>query len=124
MRHRRKIKPLKETLKSWQFLVFASISLIPHLLYTAGADFAGMYSVYPCFPAGMGFFAFAQLYLVFSFFGWTSPLPYLSAVFFSLLWTRVLQWVESVDRFAVVIFYILAFFLVCWSILTEVMPPD
>jgi len=83
-----------------------------------------MYSVYPCFPAGMGFFAFAQLYLVFSFFGWTSPLPYLSAVFFSLLWTRVLQWVESVDRFAVVIFYILAFFRVCWSILTEVMPPD
>jgi hypothetical protein len=123
MRRGRKIKSLKNTLKIWQFLVFASVSLIPHLLYTAGVDFAGMYSVYICFPAGMGFFAFAQLYLVFSFFGWASPSTYLSAVFFSLLWTRTLQWVESIDRFAVVIFYILALFLVCWGTLTEVMSP-
>jgi hypothetical protein len=124
MRRRRRMKSLKMTLKSWQFMVFASVSLVPHLLYTAGADFAGMYSVYPSFPAGMGFFALAQLYLVFSFFGWTSPLAYLSAIFFSLLWTRVLQWVESIDKFAVVIFYILVFLSVCWGLLMEFMPPE
>ncbi|WP_255334357.1 hypothetical protein [Methanosarcina sp. KYL-1] len=111
-------------MKSWQFLVFAFVSVVPHLFYTAGADFAGMYTVYPCFPAGMGFLAFAQLYLIFSFFGWTSPFMYVSAVLFALLWTRILQWVESIDRFAVVIFYILVFFSVCWGILTKVMPPE
>jgi len=50
-------------------MVFACVSLIPRLLYTAGADFAGMYSVYLCFPAGTGFFAFVQIYLISSISG-------------------------------------------------------
>lgn len=121
---RRKQLTLKETLKSWQFLVFLSLSLVPHLLYTVGADFSGMFSVYLCFPAGMGFFSFLQLYLVFSFFGWTSPLVYVSAAFFSLLWIRIVQRVELIDRFLVVVFYFIVFFSVCWVVLTEIMPPD
>ena len=121
---RRKQLSLRETLKSWQFLVFVSLSLVPHLLYTVGADFAGMFSVYLCFPAGMGFFALLQLYLVYSFFGWTSPLVYVSAVSFSLLWIRIVQRVELIDRFLVVVFYFVVFFSMCWTILMEIMPPD
>ena len=119
----RKIKPLKATLKSRAFLLFAFISLVPHLLFMAGAEFAGLASVYLGFPAGMGVFALAQLYLVFNFFGWTSPFAYVSALLFALLWTRLLQWVESLDKFAVVIFYMASFFLMVWVLLAKIMPP-
>lgn len=115
---------LKETLTSWQFFLFAFVSLISHLLYTAGAAFAGMLSVYIFFPAGMGFFTFFQLYLVFSLFGWTSPVVYLSAIFFSFLWVWILQKIYREDSSAAYIFYAITFLVVFWATITGIMPPD
>lgn len=115
---------LKETLTSWQFFLFAFVSLIPHLLYTAGVAFAGMLSVYILFPAGMGFFTFFQLYLVFYFFGWTSPAVYFSAIFFSFLWVRILQKIYREDSSAAHIFYAITFLVVFWATITGIMPPD
>ncbi|MCM1565352.1 MAG: hypothetical protein NC238_05285 [Dehalobacter sp.] len=115
---------LKENLISWQFLLLAFVSLVPHLLYTAGADFAGMLSVYRFFPAGMGFFTFFQLYLVFFIFNWTSPSIYFSAILFSFFCARILQIIDRKDMFAAHVFYAAAFLVVFLAIVTGIMSPD
>ncbi|MDD2439199.1 MAG: hypothetical protein PHD41_03110 [Methanosarcinaceae archaeon] len=89
----------------------------------AGAKLAGQASVYLGFSAGMGFFSLLQLYLIENYFGWTSPFVYGSAFCFALLWIRLLQLVESFDKFAVVLFYMASFFITIWALLAKILPP-
>ena len=71
----------------WFFLL---VAFVPHLLALVGSNMAAMIASCACFPASMGPFAPAHVFLLVNRLGFTSHMAWISALTFSLIWSAIL----------------------------------
>jgi hypothetical protein len=74
---------------AWLFL---AIALLPHLLTLAGQELVASILSCMCFPVTMGPFALAHTYLLVNHPGLLSPMAWLPACLFTLVWFAMLAW--------------------------------
>lgn len=72
---------------AWVLLV---VAFIPHLLALIGLNPLAMLASCGCFPASMGPFALAHVFMLVNRLGFTSHMSWISAVSFSLIWSAIL----------------------------------
>jgi hypothetical protein len=72
---------------AWALLLLA---FVPHVLALMGFNPLAMIASCGCFPASMGPFAVAHIFLLVDRLGFTSHMAWISAVSFSLLWSAIL----------------------------------
>ena len=69
---------------AWVLLV---VAFIPHLLALIGLNPLAMLASCGCFPASMGPFALAHVFMLVNRLGFTSHMSWISAVTFSMIWS-------------------------------------
>ena len=72
--------------------LFLAVAIAPHLLMLIGQEIMASIASCACFPITMGPFAWAHTYLLVNRLGFLSPMAWLSALLFTLIWFALLRW--------------------------------
>ncbi|MGD2079410.1 MAG: hypothetical protein PVH18_13585 [Chloroflexota bacterium] len=70
--------------------LFVAIAIMPHLLTLAGQDLMADLLSCTCFPVTMGLLSLVHKYLLVDRFGLLSPMVWMSALLFTLVWLALL----------------------------------
>jgi hypothetical protein len=78
--------------------LFLAVAFVPHLLAIVGLDLMAMIASFICFPATMGPFALAHVYILVNRLGFISQMAWISALLFSLIWFALICWLWRKDK--------------------------
>lgn len=97
------------------------VGFVPQLLWLLALDGVARLAFHVLLPLGMGPYALVHAQFLRSYTGMLTPLAWISALFFTLIWQVPLTWIWRESRFAAALVFVLGTFIpaaLLWSSLS------